>query len=342
MKHHAFMQSRRKTLGVLAAAPWAAGSLTSLWTGGLAQAAEDASHFPSRALTFMVPWAAGGGGDIAVRLICSRLSGQLGQSLVVENKGGATGTIGSAQAARSEPDGYTVVYATADSHFIFPQLYSPPPYDPLKDFSAVAPIGYLQFGLAVHPSIPATTAQEFLDLVRKSPGKYSYGTWGIGSTAQLSVEDFLARNDLEMMHVPYQGTAPELLGLVSGQVDAAILPMQITDGYVKDGKLRLLGLGSPERYDTVPDLPTLKEQGIDLDLRSPVGFLGPAGIPEPILERLNAEISKVMHDPVVEKGLREQYMVSQVMTLDEYRAFLKSEYQRWGDIVRNSNVSLSQ
>lgn len=345
MTHRAFMEARRRVVRGLALSPWMAGSLAASAVGSLAAGTARASsggagNFPSHPLTFIVPWAAGGGGDIVVRMLTTKLSDRVGQPIVVENRGGATGTIGSAQAARSKPDGYTVVYATADSHFIFPQLYKQSPYDALRDFSPVAPIGYFQFGLAVHPSIPARNAQEFLALVRQSPRKYTYGTWGVGSTAQLVMENFKAEHGLDILHVPYQGTAPELLGLASGQVDAAILPMQITDGYVKDGKIRMLGLGSPERYATLPDLPTLREQGMDLDLRSAVGLLGPANIPAPILARLNDELGNVMRDPTVQDNLRTQYIVPQIMKTDEYRVFLQSEYQRWGGIVRNSRVQI--
>jgi len=296
--------------------------------------------FPARALTVIVPWAAGGGGDVAVRMLGQALSARVNQPVVVENRGGATGTIGSSLAARSRPDGYTLVYATADSHFVFPHLYRQAPYDPLRDFSAVAPIGYFQFGLAVHPSVPARDAQEFLALLRCDPGRYSYGTWGIGSTAQLLMENYKVQHDLDVLHVPYQGTAPELLGLVSGQVDAAILPMQITDGYVQSGQIRLLGLGSPERDVSLPELPTLTEQGMTLDLRSAVGLLGPAGVAQPVLAWLNRAISEVMRNADVQAKLRAQYIVPQVLDLAQYQAFLQHEYQRWGEVVRNAKVSV--
>lgn len=300
-----------------------------------------AANFPNRPLTAIVPWAAGGGGDVVVRMLTATLSTRLGQQVVVLNRGGATGTIGSSVAARSNPDGYTFVYATPDSHCIFPHLYNDAPYDTLKDFSCIAPIGYFQFGLAVHPSFPAKDAQEFLNLIRKSPGKYSYGTWGIGSTAQLIMEDFKARNNLDVLHVPYQGTAPELVGLASGQVSAAILPMQITDSYVKDGRIRMLGLGSTERFSGLPDLPTLAEQGMNVDFRSPVGFLGPMGIQADVLNKLNREITATVNNPDVRKNLLAQYVLPQSMNADEYRAFIAAEYQRWGDIVKNAGVIIN-
>lgn len=300
-----------------------------------------AASFPSQPLTVIVPWAAGGGGDVVVRMLAATLSKRVGQQIVVENRGGATGTIGSAAAARRRPDGYTLLYATPDSHCIFPHLYNDVPYDTLKDFSCIAPIGYFQFGLAVHPSFPAKDALEFIRLIRESPGKYSYGTWGVGSTAQLIMEDFKIRNDLDVLHVPYQGTAPQLVGLASGQVAAAILPMQITDGYVKDGKIRMLGLGSPERFSELPDLPTLKEQGMDMDLRSPVGFLGPAGIPADILNKLNQEITATVNEPDVRKSLLAQYVLPQTMSAQAYREFFVAEYARWGAIVKNSRVVIN-
>jgi len=353
MPYRHMTPTRRDVVRSLALAPVVAGTvlgpLTGMTLASVARAqpsdsgvdADPASDFPARPLTVIVPWAAGGGGDVAVRMLTAALSARIGQPVVVANRGGATGTIGSSQAARSKPDGYTLVYATADSHFVFPHLYKPAPYDPLRDFSPVAPIGYFQFGLAVHPLLPARDAQEFLALVRQSPRRYTYGTWGIGGTAQLVMEDYKAQYGLDILHVPYQGTAPELLGLVAGQVDAAILPMQITDGYVKSGQIRLLGLGSPERDASLPDLPTLAEQGMAIDYRSAVGLLGPAAIPPGILTRLNRALGDVMHDPVVQTNLRAQYIVPQVMDLAQYRAFLHDEYQRWGEVVANARVTIN-
>jgi len=192
----------------------------------------------------------------------------------------------------------------------------------------------------VHPTFPARDVQEFLARVRAAPGRYSYGTWGVGSTAQLITERYKAQHALDILHVPYLGTAPELLALVAGQVDAAILPMQILDGYVNGGQIRLLGLGSPERYETLPDLPTLQEQGMNIDYRSAVGFLAPADVPPARLAWLNRMLSEVMHDPAVQQNLRTQYILSQVMTPTQYQAFLRDEYQRWGVVVRDAGVTL--
>lgn len=331
MQHIVNAPARRRLLLGIALAPLAAGP-------GLRLAR--AADFPERPITFIVPWPAGGGGDVVVRMLAARIGERLGQQAIVDNRGGATGTIGSALAARSQPDGYTLVYAAVDSHFIFPQLNPKVPYEALRDFTPVAPIGHFQFGLAVRPDLPAHDAQAFLALVKESPRRYTYGTWGVGSAAQVVMEAYKAAHGLDILHVPYQGTAPALTALVGGEIDSAILPMQITDGYVKTGKIRMLGLGAPQRFPALPDLPTLKEQGMDIDFSAPLGFLAPAGLPADIQARLNEAITEVVKEPKVQDALRSMYVLPATMTPQQYQAFQEQEARRWREIVRNAQVTL--
>ncbi len=297
-----------------------------------------ADVFPARPVRIVVPWAAGGGGDVVVRLLAARLGERLGQQVVVDNRGGATGTIGSAVVAKSPPDGYTLVYAASDSHSIFPNLLKQPPYDARRDFTAVAPIGYFQFGIAVHPSVPVHSAAEFLALARRE--RLTYGTWGIGSSAHVAMESYRQEHKLDLQHVPYQGTAPLLVGLVGGQIQAAVLPMQITEQHVKSGGIRMLGIGSPQRAPQMPQLPTLMEQGMQLDLRGWVGFMGPARMPPEVLATLHQQISAVINEPRIQDSLRAMYVQPESRPQADYQAFVDGEFERWARMVRESRVVL--
>lgn len=297
-----------------------------------------ADSFPSKPIRIVVPWAAGGGGDVVVRLLAARLGERLGQQVVVDNRGGATGTIGSAVVAKSPADGYTLVYATADSHSIFPNLLKHPPYDARHDFSAVAPIGYFQFGLAVHPSVPARTAAELLALARRE--SVTYGTWGVGSSAHVAIESYRQDHRLDLRHVPYQGTAPLLVGLVGGQLQAAVLPMQIAEQHMRGGGLRMLGLASTGRAPNEPQLPTLVEQGMALDLRSWVGFMGPARMPAEVLALLHREIGAVIAEPAIQDKLRGLYVQTDAQPQAQYQRFVDAEYARWAKLVSESRVVL--
>ncbi|WP_326534070.1 Bug family tripartite tricarboxylate transporter substrate binding protein [Pseudorhodoferax sp.] len=308
-----------------------------LGISGLAPRAR-AEGFPGKPVRVVVPWAAGGGGDVVVRMLGARLGERLGQQVVVENRGGATGTIGSALVAKSPADGYTLVYATSDSHSIFPNLLKQPPYDARTDFSAVAPIGYFQFGLAVHPSVPVQTAAELLALARRET--VTYGTWGVGSSAHVAIESWRQAEKLDLRHVPYQGTAPLLVGLVGGQLQAAVLPMQIAEQHMRGGGLRMLGLASPERTPNLPQLPTLMEQGVALDLRSWVGFMGPARLPPEVLALLHREISAVIAEPAIQDKLRALYVQTDAQPQAQYQRFVDGEYARWAKLVRESRVVL--
>ena len=298
-----------------------------------------AADFPTKPIRIIVPWPAGGGGDVVVRLMAPAISERLNTPVLVENRPGATGTIGSAAAAKSPADGYTLVYGTADSNSIMPHLLKNVGYD-RKAFVAVAPIGYFPYALAVHPSVQASNLQEFVQLARNSREKLSFGSWGVGSSGQVLGESVKAATAIDMLHVPFQGTAPLLTALVGGQIKAAMLPMPLVEQYAKAGNIRLLGVAAPERLPGLPALRTLKEQGVNVDLNTWVGFLAPAQVPADVLARLHKAIQEVEATPQVAERLRQLQVVPQPMSQADYQSFVESEYDRWGKVIRQARITL--
>ncbi len=298
-----------------------------------------AENFPSKPVRIIVPWPAGGGGDVVVRLIAPALSDRLKTPVLVENRPGATGTIGSAVAAKSPPDGYTLVYGTADSNSIMPHLLKNAGFD--RDaFAAVAPIGFFPYALAVHPSVSAGNLREFVQVARSASDSLSFGSWGVGSSGQVLGESVKAATGIDMLHVPFQGTAPLLNALISGQIQAAMLPMPLVEQYVKAGRIRLLGVAAPDRLPGEPALPTLKEQGADVDVSTWVGFLAPAQVPADVLARLHEAIQEVGANPQISERLRQLHVVPQPMSQAQYQSFIDSEYERWGEIVQRAHITL--
>lgn len=298
-----------------------------------------AADLPTKPIRIIVPWPAGGGGDVVVRLMAPALSERLNTPVVVENRPGATGTIGSTAAARSPADGYTLVYGTADSNSIMPHLLKGVSYD-RRSFVAVAPIGYFPYALAVHPSVNASNLKEFVQLARASAEPLSYGSWGVGSSGHVLGESVKAATGIDILHIPFQGTAPVLNALISGQVKSAILPMPLVEQYVKSGSIKLLGVAAAERLPGLSELPTLKEQGANVDLTTWVGFLAPEKVPADILARLHKAISEVEARPDVSARLRQLQVISQPMSQPEYQTFVESEYERWGEVVRQARITL--
>lgn len=314
------------SMGAMATLPWAAHA--------------QAPAFPNRPIKVIVPWPAGGGGDVAVRTITPFMSNRLGQPVVVENRVGAIGTIGSGVAAKSPPDGYTLVYGAADSHSIAPHLLQQVPFDALKDFVAIAPIGFTPLALVVHPTVAARTFNEFVQLARSSNPSLSYGSWGVGGSGQITVEAIKGSARIDLLHVPFQGTAPLMQGQLSGQIAASILPIPVVDAHVKSGAVRVLAVVARERLPGYSDVPTVKELGIPIDMGPWFGFLAPAGVPSDIVARLHSVIDEALGDPQVTEPLRRSSVVIERMPPAAYQQFYRSEYERWGRYIKDAKISI--
>jgi tripartite-type tricarboxylate transporter receptor subunit TctC len=320
--------------------------LASIATGAVASFANIAqaqnSAYPNRPIKIIMPWAAGGGGDVLVRAMVPALAQRLGQPVVVDNRPGAIGTIGSQAAARSPADGYTLVYGTADSHSIAPYILKSVPFDSRKDFTAVAPIGFTPLALIVHASHPAKTFAQFLELAKQAKQAPTYGSWGQGSSGQITVEALKQKLKIGLLHVPYNGTAPLIQGALANQIDCAIVPVLVADQHVKAGSVRMLAVTARERLAAFPDVPLMKEMGVEIDMGPWLGFLAPSGTPVDIVEKLNSAIAAAIAEPQVAEVMKKMTMVIDKMNPSEYQKFVGSEYDRWGTYIRTSAITVDQ
>lgn len=317
-----------------------AGAVATALGGASAIAQAQASAYPSKPIKIIMPWAAGGGGDMLVRAMVPAISAKLGQTIIVENRPGAIGTIGSQAAARSPADGYTLVYGAADSHSIAPHILKQKPYDSLKDFTAVAPIGFTPLALTVHASHPAKTFEEFVEMARKASKPMTFGSWGQGSSGQITVEAIKQVAKIDLLHVPYNGTAPLIQAQLGQQMDAAILPIPVAEQHARAGTIRMLALASKQRMADFKDVPTLRERGVAVDMGPWLGFLAPAGTPADIVAKIHAAIDASQDDPAVVATMKRMAMVPERMAPSAYQAFYNAEYERWGTYIRNANLKL--
>jgi tripartite-type tricarboxylate transporter receptor subunit TctC len=299
-----------------------------------------AQSFPTKPIKIIMPWAAGGGGDVLVRAMVPAISARLGQPIVVENRPGAIGTIGSLAAARSPADGYTLVYGAADSHSIAPHIMKQMPYDSKKEFVAVAPIGFTPLALTVHASHPAKTFEEFVELARKAAKPMTFGSWGQGSSGQITVEALKQVAKIDLLHVPYNGTAPLIQAQLGQQMDAAILPIPVAEQHARAGTIRMLAVAARERIADFKDVPTLRERGVAVDMGPWLGFLAPAGTPADVIAKIHQAVDAAQGDPAVVDTMKKMAMVPERMSPAAYQAFYNSEYDRWGAYIRAANLKL--
>jgi tripartite-type tricarboxylate transporter receptor subunit TctC len=294
--------------------------------------------YPSRPLRFILPFPPGGGTDILGRVIAERLAANLGQPVVIENRGGAGGNVGAEAAARSSPDGYTIVLA-APSLAISPSLYSKLNYDPVKDFAPVSLVATVPNVMVTHPSVPAQTLQEFIALVRSRPGGMNFGSGGSGTSNHLAGELFNIVTGTRLVHVPYKGVNLAMNDVLSGQIHVVVIGVPAAAPHIKAGRLRALALIAPQRAAALPEVPTIAEAGLpDFEVTTWYGVLAPAGTPRPIVARLNAELVKIMHAPDTRERLAAMATDPRTSTPEEFAAYLKQEIAKWGEVVRKANL----
>ena len=309
--------------------------------GGAGANAEE--HYPSKPVRMVVPFAAGGPTDIVARVMGARMGEVLGQQFVIENRVGAGGNIGADAVAKSAPDGYTLLMATVSTHAINPGLYKKMPYDPVRDFTPVSQVGVTPTLLGVNPSLPATDVKSLVALVKANPGKYTYGSSGLGSILHLCGEQFKAlAGGLNILHVPYRGSAPMMADLVGGQISMAFDATPTAMPQVKAGKIRALGAGMAERMRAMPDLPTLQEQGLKgFECYTWNAIMAPANTPKPIVDRLADAINKSLADPVMFKRLEEAGVdPTPGRTPQQTAEFVKTELAKWAPIIKASGAQV--
>jgi len=292
--------------------------------------------YPERPIRLVVPFAAGGGTDILGRRFANKVTPLLGQNVFVENRGGAGGTIGTAEVARARPDGYTLLVGTSSTHAINPSAMDNLPYDPVKDFAPVAVIGIIPMVIAVHP-IVAGSLQELIKRVKVNPGKYSYGSAGMGSINHLAGELFNKQaGGLDIVHVPYKGAGSALLDLVAGQIPIGMVTVSSATGHHRSGKVRILATFGEKRSNAAPDIPTAIELGVPGMVAYTFNvLLAPASTPKPVIEQLHKATMKVMSDEAFQKDL-EGLSIDPVTDSNPEKAtqFIKDELAKWAPIIK--------
>ena len=297
--------------------------------------------YPSKPIRIMVSFAAGGPTDTVARIMSAKMTELLGQTILVENRTGAGGNIGADVVAKAAPDGYTLLMATVSTHAINPGLYKNMPYDPLQDFAPVGQVGVTPCVLAVHPSVPANDVKGLIALLRENPGKYSYGSSGMGSILHLCGEEFKSMaGGLQAVHVPYRGSAPMMADLVGGQIAFAFDALPTLLPQVQGGKIRAIGGGMAMRARAMPDLPTLQEQGVSgFECYTWNAILAPARTPVPIIAQLNSAIAKALADPTVFKRLQDAGVdPTPGSTPEKLSDFMKAELAKWAPIIKASGA----
>jgi tripartite-type tricarboxylate transporter receptor subunit TctC len=304
------------------------------------QTATQAQSYPSRTVTIVVPYAAGGATDIITRSVAQRLSKVLGQSVIIENKSGASTQIGAAFVAKAAPDGYTLL-ATDATTFTNAYLYNKLSYDPAKDFIPVTGLGVIHQALVVHPSFPARTVLDLINLAKASPGSFNYATLGIGTSSHLSMEMFESMTGTKLSPVHYKGGAPALIDVIGGHVPIVFLSTTLTAQPAKAGELRILGLGSTHRLAQLPDLPTVAETVPGYESAVWFGLFAPRGTSKEIVASLNAEVQKILTDPDFrDTFLNPNYYDPLLGPVDEFAQFVQSDSTKWGMVVRDAKLTL--
>lgn len=301
---------------------------------GLAQAQS------TKTVRIVVPFASSGVQDTLARALSQEMGAALGQSVIVENRPGAGGTIGTGYVARAEADG-TVMVAAAASHNITGSLYTKLPYDPQKDFTPLAHIGSASYVLMVHPDVPAKTAAEFIRHAKANPGKMNYASAGVGSATHLAMAYFTGLAGIDVVHIPLKATGEAINEVLSGRAQAVIAASIGALAFAKDSRVRLLGVTSPQRSKYLPDLPTLAESGLPgYQFDSWFGFLGPAGVPTAEANRIHAAVSKLLKDPVVLARLDKQGIEPRDMSNADFSKLLAADYVRMAQVVKASGAKI--
>lgn len=298
-----------------------------------------AQHYPDKAIRVVVPFAAAGSTDILIRTVGQKMSEVLGQSLVIDNRGGAGGAIGAELAARAPADGYTVMATTSGVVVVNPSLYKKLNYDPIKDFAPVSMSVRSPFILVVHPSVQARTVAELVAYARANPGKLNYASFGTGSSTHLATELFKALTNTNLVHVPYKGSATAVAGTVAGEAQLMFDVLGTSGGHIRAGKLRVLGVGSAKRYALLPDTPTLAEAGVPgFEASVFFGFFAPAGTPRHIIERLNREVRAAVAAPDVREKL--VAMGNDVLgsSPEELAETVVAEVAKWRKLVADRDI----
>ena len=304
-----------------------------LSAGALAQA------YPSKPVRVIIVWPPGGSADVVGRIVFQKMSESLGEQFVIDNRGGAAGSIGSEMVAKSPPDGYTIMVQSA-THVANPHLYKKLPYDTLKDFIGVTTLARQVGMLVVHPALPVKSVREFIALARARPGQMIYGSAGNGSFVHLTMALLASMTQTRMVHVPYKGGGPASVALIAGETQAMIATIGSLFPYLKSNRLRPLGVTSDTRTEQFPDVPAIAETVPGYEFTAWVGCFAPAGTPKAIVDTLNAALKKVLAHPDVAKNLNAQTLDPMHMTPEQFAQRLRSDYDKYAKVVKISGATI--
>ncbi|WP_420227363.1 Bug family tripartite tricarboxylate transporter substrate binding protein [Pigmentiphaga litoralis] len=329
---------RRRSVAVSLTAGLVASGFISMLT-----VAASTAHaaYPERAVRLIVPFPAGGAADMMARSLAQKLSEQLGQQVVVDNRGGAGGTTAAEAATAANPDGYTLFFGTMGTQAINPALYPKLRYDPVKDFEYVSLTHTTPRVLVVHPSVDAKSVQELIVLAKKNPGKLTYGSAGNGSSSHLSGALFASMAGVEMLHIPYKGSAPLLNDLIAGRLSMTFDSYAVYGEHIKSGKVRPLGVTSITRITSAPDIPTISESGLKgYDVSNWLGLLAPKGTSPEVVARLNTAVVKAASDKAMRDHLAASGIETTSSTPEAFKALVVKEIPKWAEVVKKSGATV--
>ena len=305
----------------------------------LSAAPASAQTWPAKPVRLMVPFPPGGSTDIVARIVAQKLGERLGQSIVIENRGGAGGTIGTALIAKSAPDGYNLTVASTSTHVVAPSVYIKLDYDPVKDFAPVSLMAVSPYLLVVTPSLPAKTLQELVALAKKQPGKLNYASAGVGSTTHLAMEMLKSVSGTYMLHIPYNGNGPAGTAVIGGQVEVLFGSLPALLPHAKSGRARALAVGTPRRSPSLPEVPTVAESGYPgFDASLWLAIMAPTGTPQPILERLNREIVALVGAADTREALDKAGAEPLTSTPAELAALIRDGMPKYAAIVKTASI----
>jgi tripartite-type tricarboxylate transporter receptor subunit TctC len=306
----------------------------------IAPSLSHAQEWPQRPIRMIVPFPAGGGTDFVARLVAKYLGEKLKQTIVVENRGGANGSIGLQALKQASADGYTIA-ATSDSPLtVNPWLYKNLSYDPMRDFIPVATLVRLPGMLAVHPSVPVHSVAELITLAKSKPGGLAYASAGVGNFSHLAMELFAQSAGVKLLHVPYKGTGPSGMALLAGDVQISFNNVQTLMPYVEANKLTPLGVGEPKRMSELPNLPTIAETVPGFEMAPWVGIVAPAGTPKEIIARLSEATLAVMNDPALIKQCVDQHLVVMALPPDNFTRLIAHDLDKWGKVTKSAGITM--
>ena len=327
------MTQRRRLLKAFAATP--AALLAGPWTAARAQ-----GEYPSRPVKIVVPFAAGSTPDVFARIVGDRAAQGLKQPVVIENRPGAGGNLGTDVVAKAAPDGYTIGASITGPLVNNTVLYKRMPYDPFKDLAPIT-FGVHQANvLAVTPSLGVNTLKELMDLLRRNPGKYNYASIGVGSLSHLSIEMLKNLTNSYVVHIPYASSPAAVTSVLQGDTQIISLAPLAVMPQVQAGKLKALAVSTAKRVPQLPSLPTFREAGLPMDGSAWIGLVAPAGTPAPVIERLNREFVAAMRDPATNEKLKAQYMEAEPGTPQQFAAFMREELAKWGPVIKRSGATI--